>query len=183
MSDNPNPNTKPYRNHEIHFEPNWEFRVTGPEFDESKYAIRFASYKAAREEIDKRVDDTERLRARNIKLYVCVLNDHGDPLTITSINRVSGEIREATSDIYPNVSWIAVALKRKSELTNELRDINSGIERTKINFKRSLFGRIEAERYAHHIDELKKEIDEKTTLANEMQKPQPTEGTGDQKTA
>ncbi len=61
--------TKPYSGHQIHLNVNsWEFTVTGPEFDNSEHQIVFHSFQAARNEIYKRVVDSQKIAAQNVKL-------------------------------------------------------------------------------------------------------------------
>jgi hypothetical protein len=40
--------TRDYNNHTITLKDNWEFAVTGPEFDAGKYSISFKSFSDAR---------------------------------------------------------------------------------------------------------------------------------------
>jgi hypothetical protein len=179
MSEESNPtNTiKSFLSHTIELNTNnWEFTVTGPEFSDDKYKITFASYKAARDEIQKRVDETNRVQAKNTSFQLVVLDANGDRRVIDRVNRATGEANGVvTSEFYPHVDWIRNSLQRKKLIQSELRDINDGLYPFHLNKSVGFYGRIAAERYVPIVEGLKKEFGEKTRLAEEKAKPQEVE--------
>lgn len=171
MTEQPQTNEKPYRNHKIILKDNWEFAVEGPEFDDSKYKIRFASYQAAREEIDKRVKDTEMLAAKNVKLDVKVSNAHGNIVLVTRINRQSGDLAGVTTKyVYPPVLWIRESLFRLDKLTSEAEQIRRSLKEFEISSSRG-YGRIDADEYARIVMNFQRELDEATKKAKERERP------------
>lgn len=169
------PNIREYHNHKIHLnEQNWEFTVTGPEFDNQEYCIAFDSYKAARVEIDKRVSDTTRLKARNIKLNLILLDEKGETVNVTRINRRTGEIDCDTRYLYPNVPWVREALRRWELGRAEARQIEDSVRSLRIERSRS-YSHIDTDHYERYIEDLHKSVAEKTKLATEREIPKEVE--------
>jgi hypothetical protein len=179
-------NVRTYSNHKITLESNWEFTVTGPEFDDERYAIMFKSYFAAREEIDKRVADKVALESKNLKFSLTVLDLKGTRIETTSINRRTGALNGVTTKrFFPNVPWIAASLIRLNTLHEEIKQIENALVNLTMETSRS-YGRIDAESYGRRILQLKETYNEKLTLAKEreklqLQETQKEEAANDQK--
>jgi len=179
MSDQqPDPNTKPYRGHQIRLQSDWTFRVTGPEFDESKYNITFSSLRTAREEIEKRVADAERIAAKNLTFSAVVYDELGNREEITRINRQSGNLAGATSAgsietkyVYPRVDWIVESLRRRRQIQKELDQIDTALRDVRISVSRAFSGRISADEYPNKILAFQRELNEATEKAKKLTTP------------
>lgn len=156
-----------YRRHKIEFSlSDLKFHVTGPEFEKLKteYCI-FPSFDEARVRIDKEADDSLRMKAKNLQFDETVLTENGDEATITKINRNDGNINGIEGHfIYPNIPWVAAALKRKIALRAELNEIESRISDLNISISRS-YGRISADEYLKKVEYLLEAISKKREQA------------------
>ena len=162
----PTSQSKIFKGHTITLSPDWQFSVTGPEFDEKSYAIIFKSYEDATEEITKRINGTNSLRIKNINVSFRVLNNKGEICDITHINRSTGEIPGTTSNLYPNVPWVREALVKLNSLRRTIADVEKPLSSLSINFRRG-YGHIEAEKYIPLLEALAKEISDKARVAVE----------------
>lgn len=166
----------PFNGHVITVDPRtWTFTASGPEFEgtASAYTMTFSSFEAAKAEINKRVDESARIRAKNITLEARVLDERGERVTITRINRANGEvIGLSTRRFYPDVRWIFNALADLKRLRSEVVVIEKNLKDVQLDRSRT-YGRIDAEDYGRKIDALQKEIEEKTAKANAMAEPTP----------
>lgn len=168
------PQVKTHRHHTITLEQDWQFSVSGPEFDESKYSVRFKSYEAAIAEINKRVEDSERLAAKNVKLDARVSDKNGNIVSITRINRQNGELHGVNADVYPAVLWVREALREYSELQKRMLELRQRLVKLEISKSRG-YGRIDADDYARVVTQFQRELEEKQQLAREMEKPKEVE--------
>jgi hypothetical protein len=161
----PNPNTKVYAGHTITLDHNWFFEVSGPEFDQSKYSIKFKSLQDARDEIDKRKTDTSKIEAKKVSIHLIVLDEHGERCVIERINRTTSEVSGVTTDLfYPNVEWIREALSRRRKLQSEIATISDTLKKFQVS-KSMGYGRIDTENYALRVEKLRNEFQEKTREA------------------
>ena len=171
----PEPSSRQFRGHTITLNPaSWTFTVTGPEFDEDfklGRTITFSSFSDAQTEISRRVSETEKLQARNLKFEWPVLDQHGNLHTITRIDRRSGDLPNIDGRyVYPYAKWVEQALKRHRDLLTEAEDIRKSLANLQISTARS-YSRIEADDYFRKVEALKKEIAEKIAAAQELAKP------------
>ena len=146
---------KLYKGHEIYLTQSWTFRVSGPEFDKTDI---FETFKAAQEEIDKRVNEAARIEAKNVRVSLRVLNRKGVPVEITGINRRNGEVIGVDGErFYPNVPWVAEAFARVTRIREEMFAIDKKLDGLTMRANRS-YGRIESERYTKYISDLEEEV-------------------------
>lgn len=164
---------KPYFGHTIKFSAkDWNFSVSGPEFDGQKYKIAFESFTAAKEEIEKRVTETKKIEAKNVSFNLRVINANGEVQGLTRINRATGELAGlSTREFYPNVDWIREAIRRRERLMAETTELDKAIKPFECRREVS-YGRIDAESYARKVEQLKAAFAEKTRLALEAAKPE-----------
>jgi hypothetical protein len=167
------PNVKIYINHKIELNPrSWEFTVSGPEFDDLKYKMSFKSYQAAREEIEKRVSETNKMAAKNISFSLSVLDANGSNVVVSRINRTTSELSGLTTkQFYPNVSWVREALQKRKALASELKNIENALRPVEMINTLGWGGRIEADSYGRVVEKLNAEFTEKTKIANEAATP------------
>lgn len=165
--------THSHNGHTITVQPSdWTFHVSGPEFDEAAYKAVFSSFEAAKAEINRRLDEANRLRARNITLSATVINQLGERVSISRISRQTGDIigLEKSRYCYPNVWWVIDALKELTRLRVEANTIEQRLKSVAIDRSRA-YSRIDADRYGHYIDRLRTEIQEATKKAEAMATP------------
>jgi hypothetical protein len=173
--------TKLYSGHTITLTPNWDFAVSGPEFDkdESKYSIQFKSLDAAKAEIEKRTSETKKLQAKNVSFELKILNEKGEPKTATRINRQNSELTGTldTSHFYPNVDWIKEAILRQVKLNQEIHTIDQALRPFRMS-KSVGYGRMDAEVYALKVQSITKnfnELVEKAKSQNKLEAVPPSE--------
>jgi len=162
-----------YNSHLISLKSNWEFAVTGPEFDDAKYVISFKSLTDAKSEIDKRVSETQKLAAKNVSFSALVLDANGTPKRIEKIDRRTSEVLNIeTRSFYPNIEWIKEALQRRTQLVSTIKTIDDALKDFQLS-KTVGYGRIDAENYAQKVQSLKNDLKEKTAQAQQYKKIEP----------
>lgn len=155
------PITRTYMRHTVELQPDWTFKAIGPEFDETRYAITFKSFTDACTEIEKRVSDSNKIAASKIQLDILALDDTGNLVKITKINRREGDIE---CDIYPNVQRVRHALAERNRLVAALKEQNDFLNTVKVK-KSRCYRRIEVESYPFHVKELIDAFEKATALA------------------
>lgn len=170
--------TKTYMNHAIEVRPDFRFQVSGPEFGDDNRRLHerlFDSYAGATAEIERRVEASAKADLGNIRLNLVLLNEAGEPIQVTRINRMTGRLNgfnDLNKQAYPNVAWVREALVRVNRLRNEVREIDKRLAELQLPVDRSSWGgRIEAAEYAHRVKQLESQVAEATQKAREMQEP------------
>jgi hypothetical protein len=161
--------TKQVGSHTISITENWKFSVSGPEFEDDKKRGRetlFASFEDARNEIEKRVTDSAKIRAQGVTLSCPIITSDGKRLTITRIDRRTGEVPDISdSECYPDVPWVFDALHRRKMLYDEIETITSSLRAVRVST-----GRIGVEEYPVKVAALDSAVKKATAKAFEMQK-------------
>jgi hypothetical protein len=172
----PEPPTKNFRNHKIILnERNWEFVVEGPEFPKQQYTISFKSYDAAREEINKRCDETLRLQAKKLKFSFDVFDQQGSFINIDKLDRRESCLVSSSRYIYPNVPWVANALKEAHDLRQRLNILDKTLHEVSVDTHIG-YGRVEVEEIPKKIESFRHNLKTKTELAFSMvEKPKAIE--------
>lgn len=166
-------NTKEYMGHTITLTDNWKFTVEGPEFDKTalRYKVTFESYEAACEEIKTRINDTSRVETLNLRLDVQVVDEKGSIIRLERINRSSGKVAGVdTRYVYPNFSWIRLAVTKLNTLRKEVEEIDKRLNVVRMDTHRS-YSRISANGYAAAMSSFLKEYEEKVKKAEEASAP------------
>jgi hypothetical protein len=95
------------------------FRVTGPTLDDGW----FDSYAQATAKIEATVHADDVQKRRRIALQV--LNEEGDPVTVTGVHAGRGSVLGVKGDFYPDVPWLAALLQRCAKLNQELSTLKA----------------------------------------------------------
>ena len=151
MPDETNPTlSREYRGHHITFAPgDLKFHITD-------FCSSFIE-----------VEDAIKARAKNVVLDEIVLNESGERIRITAINRQTGQIKEVNDKyIYPNLTWVADALKRMNHLNTEAKELYNLLSSLQISSQR-VHGRISTDDYGLRVDRLRQTINEKLELAKQ----------------
>lgn len=167
------PAERTFMGHTITLAQNWKFTVKGPEFDQARYEVAFQSFEAAMEEIKKRVDTTQKIKAQNIHIDVQVVDAKGKVHKLDRINRNTGDlIGPDTRYVYPDHPWVIAQLQKKTQLEGQLREVNDQLEQVAISTHRS-YGKIAAEEYVGYINNFHKEYDKVAAKVGELATPVP----------
>ena len=161
MTDETSTLSRNYRQHKIEFSPaDLKFHVTGPEFEKLKETCCiFPSFDEAKISIDKAAD------AKNFKFNATVIDEDGSQQTITGISRTTGSIVGATGrSVYPNLDWIATDLQRRTQIQEEMNQIDKKLHGLDVSIQRA-YGRIDADEYPRKLDALTISLNEKLELA------------------
>lgn len=162
---------KTYMGHTISLMENWNFKVTGPEFDDHKYSIAFACFEEAKTEIEKRMAASAAIAAKNIRLSAKVIDFNGNLVEITGINRRDGKAKGVEGErFFPNVPWVAEAVARINRLRDEVRSIDEKLSVLTIRRSRGV-GYIEPADYAKQIRRLEEDIKLMEDKARDMAAP------------
>jgi hypothetical protein len=167
-------NEKTYRNHTITIGDDWTFSVIGPEFDNKGHTIRFNSFQSAREEIEKRVDETAKVDAQNITMGVTLIGLDGEVKRFNRINRRSGNLDPDIGKFYPNLPPVASLIGELAGLNHRAKEISSFLSKIEINNSRA-YQTISADDYARKVAALKQEVAEKTQIARDLFTPKEVE--------
>jgi hypothetical protein len=154
--------------HIITINANWTFSVTGPEFDDERYSITFKSLEAAQKEIDARREQTIRVNAASVTLKTLALDENGERIEITRINRTSGKILPDGQYLYPYVPWVLDALARCKVLRAEIKELSNNLYEVAVTNGRT-YGRIDADRYPDVVTKTQQAFTEAKTKAEEIQ--------------
>lgn len=167
------PTSRAFMRHTIDLQPDWTFKVSGPEFDadEKRYSLTFKSYEAAKAEITKRVEDAEKLRAKSITLNLRAYDMNGNSIQVEKINRTTGSCAPGEY-IYPQVPWVREALHRRQRLHEEFKALNKSLDEVQVRTSRS-FSRIDVDDYGRKVDALREEFKAAETKARQMTEPTP----------
>lgn len=162
-----------HMNHTISVTSEWTFEVEGPEFDASRYKMTFQSLQAAKEEIQKRVSDSNRLAAANIKIDLSLLDEQANIVTVTKINRSDGDLVGVKGTyVYPNTQFVRNLLVQVKRHKEEARKIEETLRPLKINVGRG-YGRIKAEDYINTVKYLQRDYNEALAKAKALADPTP----------
>ena len=154
-----------FLDHTIKLTDDFKFTVEGLLFHgDSLIGRTFDSFVAAKREIELRVSLARKTNLR--KLSIRVLNEQGEVIEITGINRTKGTVTDQ-DEFYPKVDWISETLRKKTELQTQLAVINTRLRQVQLKSRRT-YGRLEANKYDDYIDELETELAEKTKKAEEI---------------
>lgn len=170
MSENPtelNQLVRTYRNHTITFDPSdMRFHVSGPEFEQYKEIYcTFPSFEDTKTRIDIEVNAAEKIALQNLQFEHRVVDEHGKIITITRIDRRSGDVSGVdTKYLFPNIMWLRLAIEKATALKQEYNALEDSITQYRIAKSRS-YNRIDAEEYSRRIKSLQDEITKKTELA------------------
>lgn len=158
---------KEYGEHTITFDPEtWTITVQGPEFDSSRYDATFRSLRDAQEEITKRVRDTNTLKSQNVRLSITALDHNGNMVQIDRINRSTGKTMGTDSNhIYPDVTWLREALRRRAQLRREIEQIGTLLAGFEVRTTRTSHSRIDVVNYHKVVEALRNEFDKATEKA------------------
>jgi hypothetical protein len=164
-----NPLSRNYRNHKIDFNPDdLKFHVSGPEFEQYKeHYCTFPSYDEAKAKIDSEVSATEKITIQNIVFEEHIVDQKGQILTITRIDRRTGDIANIdTQYFFPNVPWLRTTIQRATELKKEFTELETQLSKYRIH-KSRYHSRIDADDYPRRIKSLQDEITNKRELAEQ----------------
>ena len=162
-----------FMGHTVSLAQNWKFTVKGPEFDAARYEVAFQSYEAAIEEVKKRVDTTQKIKAQNIHIDVQVVDAKGNLHKLDRINRNTGDlVGPDTRYVYPDHPWVIAQLQKKALLEGQLREVNDHLEQVAITTHRS-YGKIAAEDYVGFINTFHKEYDKVAEKVGQLATPTP----------
>jgi hypothetical protein len=163
-----------YRGHKIELSSvDFKFHITGPDFEQYKAEYTtFPSFDEARARIDTEVDGNEKLRAKNLVFREIVLDETGQKVEITGINRATGDLKVEGRYVYPSVGWVQTDLQRSFQLKKELKTIQVRLEPLRVTVSRS-YSRISAEEYPEKIEQLKKALDENKAAAQQSSESEP----------
>lgn len=149
----------------------WTFKVVGPEFDDAKYEVAFKSLDAAKAEIVKRVEETNKAKAQNINVNIIVIDENCNRTEVDRINRTTSNIHGVQGRfVYPNNGSVRDMLARRSQLMRDLKAIESKLEPLQIRVSRG-YGRITAEAYPGIVEALQQEHQRKLAKARELDTP------------
>lgn len=164
-----------YRGFEISLDTkDWQFWIEGefPSVDikgDQWDGQHFESLKAAKAAIDKHYDAEGKVEAKKITIALKVVDNNGEPMTITGLNRATGkpkvEARPASNSptydgdyVYPDVPWIAAAVKRLLALQKEAATLSNQLHKYRVRVGASYDRQIAAERYVGRIKRLQEEL-------------------------
>jgi hypothetical protein len=168
-----------FMGHTITLRDDLAWNVDGPEFD-GKYLV-CDSFRAACQEVEKRVNEARQLEMQNLKFSARVVNSNGHIIEIDRINRRSNVITGFAGvgeHIYPNTIQVRALIARTAELRTAWLEADDLLKRLQIKTNRG-YGTLEVANYPRAILQLKNEIEAKTRLADELLNPKPeteTEG-------
>jgi len=159
----------PYRGHGITITNNFRFQVTGPEF-EYKRETPVLTVEEAKKMIDKAVE--LKAKAKALKFSKIVLNDAGDLITVLGFNRTDGDLKvagEANTGryVYPNVPWIAAALKNLANHRQEMDEIITKLHDLRVSATGRTYRGLSADEYATRLMSFDAEVDRAETVALE----------------
>lgn len=160
--------TKTVDGHKIELTPQFTFRVTGPLVSDPERPPAFASMAEAEAKIVswRKAEAAE----KRVKMKpIPALAPDGGKVNVTGVNTRTGKMNGANEHTYiwPDVPWIEEALKRKTALEAEAREIFRKLLPARIE-TRTGYGSLDAEHYAERIGYVKRAFAEAEAAAKKL---------------
>lgn len=158
---------KDYNGHKIFLTDDYHFRAEGPAIDKDD-EHNYSSLRQAEGAIDEAVqlEKVQKVRERTTK--VLVLDEGGEAVLITGINRstrqLTGLKRDRNNYVYPTTPWIRQALIELEKLEANVRSRQAQLRPFGIDAKRG-YGRLTASEYDDVVSRFEKEVEKNTKLA------------------
>lgn len=168
-----------HEGHKISLDGRYKFVVSGPHFEGANdYQRAFDTYEKAVEVIDDRIRRAAKVKATNLDLEVLkhdgsgvvkIKGIHGRLGTLLftdgAYSKAAGESYSGVHHVYPNVPWIAEALKEQADLERRGAAIRKMVEKFSISVSYARHSIRSAADIDSYVDDLKEEYAKKTADA------------------
>lgn len=165
-----------YKGHKITVTPEFKFRVTGPEFDETASRhFEFASKDEATKAIDTRVNAADKQKKAEASIKLSALYGPGAELfEIRGINRSTSAILgcpqrgygpQQINDIYPDVPWVKALLEEHKRLLGRIGEIVETLKPYGVRDQADYGGRVSPESYDKKLQNFVDDFNKKKAAA------------------
>lgn len=159
-----------YRGFEIQInQRNFEFFIDGDGYAGERHVM---SFKAAKEAIDAHYTEEGKKEIKTVTMRVDVLDEDGEPLTITGLHRGTDQGKVASNSrtsyqgtAYPVVDWVRNDLRNLKEMRAAITIITERMHKVGVEIGSSWNSGIPAEHYARRIAVLTERLSKAAQLA------------------